>query len=189
MLHHFGYVGFGAWVVWTGADLAPGGSNPHPSRFYHVVKRLCASVRPGVHVRKLTTDDPDLLADHWEHMDMLAWEGLGTEVVMLVNPTANARSMDIRGLKGKRITVYRTAGTDENMKQIESVTIVNRRHTVLLPGYSIVVCVANDSRPEIHSPIRKRHEFLTLPGQRRYDGRPYEIEMPSSSGNGPLRWQ
>jgi len=63
-------------------------SNPTKTQRFYVFKRLWNSVRPGYVVKHLTTNDPDLKANDNINIDMVAFDGANSMVVLFNNYTS-----------------------------------------------------------------------------------------------------
>jgi len=76
-------------------------SNPTKTQRFYVFKRLWNSVRPGYVVKHLTTNDPDLKANDNINIDMVAFDGANSMVVLFNNHTSTNKNMIVKGLAGQ----------------------------------------------------------------------------------------
>jgi O-glycosyl hydrolase len=137
------------WWAWTpqasgnGESLISGSSNPTFTKPYHVFDKLWDTVDPGWTVHQMSTEDPRLKdkisGDEATPIDMLAFENPnGTaSAVLLTNPTDAAITLEVDGLKGQRLQVFRTTATEDMSSQGVD-RIENGAASVSLPARSIV---------------------------------------------------
>ncbi|MFH1368382.1 MAG: discoidin domain-containing protein [Elusimicrobiota bacterium] len=117
-------------------------NNPKITKMGRVLQKLFHSAPPGCVVKHLTTDDPDLKTNDSYYIDMVAFESKDSMVVMLVNHTAKDKEMEVKGLKGKGVSVYQTTQTaDMALKDIKAVK--SGTTNVSLPAYSVTILVTS----------------------------------------------
>jgi O-glycosyl hydrolase len=134
-------------------------SNPTKTQRFHVLKRLWNSVRPGYVVKHLTTNDPDLKANDNINIDMVAFDGANSMVVLFNNYTSTNKYMTVKGLGGTKLRKYQATET-ENMADKGSTKIVSGSATVSLPAKSVVLIVTNaGGRGEARRLSSKRYRW------------------------------
>jgi O-glycosyl hydrolase len=142
------------WVWWMGWWLGSGSynaeqtllygnpSNPTKTQRFDIYKRLWNSVRPGYVVKHLTTNDPDLKANNDINIDMVAFDGAKSMVVLFNNHTWTNKKITVKRLAGTNLRKYQTTST-ENMADKGSTKIVRGSAIVSLPAKSVVLIVTN----------------------------------------------
>lgn len=88
---------------------------PQYMKYYWTLQKLFKTVRPDWVVKRVAEDDADLKGNNddvtsnvYRYTDIYAFENPGgsASAMVLVNPTASAKSFNINGLKGSSATVY-----------------------------------------------------------------------------------
>jgi len=137
------------WWAWTpqpsgkGESLLSGTSTFSFTKPYYVLDKLWDTVDPGWTVHQMSTGDSRLedtiTGDEATPIDMLAFENPnGTaSAVLLTNPTNSAITLEVEGLKGMNVEVFRTTAT-EDMKSQGADSTQNGAYAVNLPARSIV---------------------------------------------------
>jgi O-glycosyl hydrolase len=151
---------FNYWAWWNGyassttapdgGSLLGGTSSPIYTKRYWALKKLWTTVRPGWHVRSLTTTDPDLQVGIGSQdlcsarVDLAAFVNASTDsmVVMLVNTTTTNKTVTLHGLLGTSVTPYRTDASID-MEPQTAVTISSGAAAIYLPTNSVVLAVAH----------------------------------------------
>jgi O-glycosyl hydrolase len=103
---------------------------------------LWNSVRPGYVVKHLTTNDPDLKPNNDMNIDMVAFDGAKSMVVLFNNHTWTNKKITVQRLAGTNLRKYQTTST-ENMADKGSTKIVRGSAIVSLPAKSVVLIVTN----------------------------------------------
>jgi len=146
MMRDMGYLEVNCYIYWLGASDRKQFSGEElifqgtKTKLYYVFQKLWNSVIPGSFVVKTFSlnDDPDMSNFGPDPMDMLAFISDKKSVVLLTNATTVARYLDIRGLAGTQMSLFRTSNT-EDMAAVGSQPIVHGASTVFLPGHSILI--------------------------------------------------
>jgi len=137
------------WWAWTpqpsgkGESLLSGTSTFSFTKPYYVLDKLWDTVDPGWTVHQMSTDDSRLkdtiTGDEATPIDMLAFENPGgtASAVLLTNPTNSAMTLEVEGLKGRNVEIFRTTAT-EDMKSQGVDSIQNGAYAVNLPARSVV---------------------------------------------------
>ena len=138
------------WYGWRSSDYPLAGALlcGHPpnlirTKNFYIFKKLFNSARPGCVVRRLVTTDPDLRARNDFYMDMVAFEDKEKMTVLLVNHTDTDREMEVKGLKGRRVSVFQTTAS-EDMAQKATKELAAGTATVFLPAKSVSILVTSD---------------------------------------------
>lgn len=139
----------------TGTD-----ANLKRSKLYYVLSRLWRSAPKGSVVRRVTTNHPLLLASGNAEIDLVAFEKMDENIVLMVcNPTASVQPVTLLGLTSSSAKVYQTTAY-ENMVNKPDVGVVNGQTTYSLPPESIVIL---DCAGHTDGPASDKINALLLP--------------------------
>jgi O-glycosyl hydrolase len=113
---------------------------------YYVLKKLFTSIPIGSKVRRMTSNDNELITDNAGKMDMVAFASDTNMVVTIVNPTLTNKQTTVNGLAGSFADIYQIASVNNNCemeligsKIISDGTIFN----IKLPINSITIIVTS----------------------------------------------
>lgn len=138
------------WFWWRGwvnddkagaEDLVYGQQTPVATKQFLVFSKLWNAVRPGFWVHPMQSDDPDLKSGDALQIDMVAFKRGAKTVVLLVNSTAGAKQLQVRGLGGKSVQTFVTTETQDMAPQPE-IHVAQGAATFDLPPQSASVVVS-----------------------------------------------
>ena len=150
MMRDIGYLEANCYIYWLGASDRKQFSGEElifqgtKTKLFYVFQKLWNRVIPGSFFVKTfsNNNDPELSSFGPDPMDMLAFVSDGNTVVLLTNATAVSKNLNLKGLAGTQMSLFRTSRT-EDMTAIGSQPIVKGTSTVLLPSRSILILETN----------------------------------------------
>jgi len=156
MMRDIGYLEANCYIYWLGAsdrknfageELIFNGTKGTTTKLYYVFRKLWNIVTPGsFFVRTFSfDDDPALSSFGPDPMDMLGFSSENKTVVLLTNPTDEARNITIKGLAGSKMSAFRTSAT-EDMADAGSQVIIGGTSTVYLPEHSVILMETNGGK-------------------------------------------
>jgi hypothetical protein len=143
------------WAAWTSTSGPPpfgqllgGTTTPIYSKRFYTLQKLFWTVRPGWHVNRMTTTDPDLQV------------GLGTQnpctarvnligflspdakqaVVEIINTTVNNKQIQVANLPGTVQTAYYT-NANHDMAYLQTTNVYKGFSTISSPANSVVIAI------------------------------------------------
>jgi hypothetical protein len=150
MLRDIGYLQANCYFYWLGASERNKYSgedlilNGNKTKLYFVFRKLWRSVPPGkFFVKTFSVDGGSALSSFGpDPMDLLAFVGKKSTVIVLTNPAAEGTKINLAGLAGNRMAVFRTSAS-EDMAAVGSQPILNGKSEVSLSGRSIFILETN----------------------------------------------
>ena len=138
---YFHWLGSGDTGKFRGEELIYNGTK---TKLYFVLQRLWHSVVPGsFYVKTFASDDESGLSSFGpDPMDMLAFVGEAKTVALITNPTFKTQKVDLSGLAGTRMSMFRTSD-HEDMAAIGSKVVTKGESTVTIPERSIMILETN----------------------------------------------
>lgn len=121
-------------VLLTGVD----DKHLHISKSYYLLRKLWHSAPAGSVVRRVQTNDPAIKGFDPYNVQTVAFDYHGQMTVMLVNTTAQPKSLTLKGLSGTKATAFLTDETRDMASQ-GSKAVVQGATGVSLPPRSIVL--------------------------------------------------
>ncbi|MBF0441217.1 MAG: hypothetical protein HQK54_04875 [Oligoflexales bacterium] len=150
ILRDLAYLEFNYYFYWLGAsersDFAgeeliyrPAGRGFERTKLYYILKELFNRVPKGSVVRTLgENNDPGLESFGPDNVDMLSFAIGGKMVIVLVNPTSDARSFTVSGVTGENAVVLRTSES-EDMNRTGTFPVRDGQLTIELPAMTILL--------------------------------------------------
>lgn len=150
MMRDIGYLQANCYFYWLGAsernkyageDLILNGNK---TKLYFVFQKLWHSVPPGeFFVKTFSGDGGSRLSSFGpDPMDLLAFVSKKSTVIVLTNPAAEGTKINLAGLAGSRMAIFRTSAS-EDMAAVGSQPIIDGKSEVSLSGRSIYILETN----------------------------------------------
>ncbi len=144
------YIPSNYWFWWQGwyyrhpkGEVLLTGANDnrlHISKSYYLLKKLWHSAPAGSIVKRVQTNDPDIRGFDPANVQTVAFDYHGQMTVLLVNPTSQAKSLTLQGLKGGQATTFLTDQTHDMASQ-GSKALVQGTTKVVLPSRSVALII------------------------------------------------
>jgi O-glycosyl hydrolase len=160
MAAHLVIIPHNYWAWWMGFNpsssapgfgvLVSGQTSPIYSKRYWALKKLWNMVRPGWHVQHMWSSDPDLPAEAGSQdpctarvriMTFKSGDGKAA-VVMVVNTTANIKSVKVGGLPGSSVHTFRTDAW-RDMEAYQNTNVYKGYSTLSIPPRTAVLAFVN----------------------------------------------
>lgn len=159
-----GYMGFDYWVGWGGWHPVYDGNDytngPEDSldhirtKLYYPLQKLFHSAPKGYKVRLVTEDEPELKGFDTDNIDMIAFHGDKSTVMVLCNQTNDWKNVAVEGLTGTEAEVFRLTAV-ENMDSWGKIQIPHGKAMVQLPAKSVVLLETNSGAPSPDTQTRE----------------------------------
>lgn len=123
-------------VLLTGED----DKRLHISKTYYVLQKLWHSAPAGSVVHRVGTDDPELSGYAPEAVQAVAFATGNRTTVLLINPTAQSKTLTLGGLSARTAEIYRTDAAVD-MKMVQRTAVAQKKIMLPLPSRSISIIV------------------------------------------------